>query len=230
MRFCFLTAIYQQAKSAAITKLDQQEMIYARQAARGIEEYFATWTGNLKALSQMNTVVVDDREGEAVLKLFYETNQARIMEITRVDEKGVIRDDFPDTNALGLDISYRKHIVELIREHKPVVSEVFRTIEGIDAIALHVPVLQGAEFKGSVEILVDFQSLARRYLDVVKVGQTGYAWVISQDGIVLYTPVPGFTGKSIWETEQGQPFGRCPGARYAPGWRGYRGIHLSKYR
>ena len=57
-------------------------MIYARQAARGIEEYFATWTGNLNALSRMNTVVADDPEGKAVLKLFYETNQARIMEIT----------------------------------------------------------------------------------------------------------------------------------------------------
>ncbi len=197
--------IYEEAKSAAINKLDQQEMIYARQAARGIEEYFATWTGNLKALSEMNTVVVDGPEGKAVLKLFYETNQARIMEITRVDEKGVIRDDFPDSNAVGLDISYRKHIVALIQEHKPVISEVFRTIEGIDAVALHVPVLQGAEFKGSVEILVDFQSLAKRYLDVVKVGQTGYAWVISQTGIVLYTPVPGFAGKSIWEANKDSP-------------------------
>jgi C4-dicarboxylate-specific signal transduction histidine kinase len=191
--------IYEQAKSTAIAELDRQEMIYARQAARGIEEYFATWTGNLKALSQMNTVVVDGPEGKAVLQLFYETNQARIMEITRVDEKGVIRDDFPDSNAVGLDISYRKHIVTLIREHQPVISEVFRTIEGIDAVALHVPVLQGAEFKGSVEILVDFRSLAKRYLDVIKVGQTGYAWVISQEGIILYTPVPGFTGKSVWQ-------------------------------
>ena len=85
------------------------------------------------------------------------------------------------------------------------ISEVFRTIEGIDAVALHVPVLQGAEFKGSVEILVDFQSLAKRYLDVVKVGQTGYAWVISQTGIVLYTPVPGFAGKSIWEANKDSP-------------------------
>ncbi|MGB9331187.1 MAG: ATP-binding protein [Steroidobacteraceae bacterium] len=197
--------IYEQAKSAAITKLDQQEMIYARQAARGIEEYFATWTGNLTALSQMNTVVADGPEGKAVLKLFYETNRARIMEITRVDAKGVIRDDFPDSNAVGLDISHRKHIIALIREHKPVISEVFRTIDGIDAVALHVPVLQEAEFKGSVEILVDFKSLTKRYLDVIKVGQTGYAWVISQDGIVLYTPVPGFTGKSIWETNKDNP-------------------------
>jgi C4-dicarboxylate-specific signal transduction histidine kinase len=197
--------IYQEAKSAAITKLDQQEMIYARQAARGIEEYFATWTGNLNALSKMNTVVADDHEGKAVLKLFYETNQARIMEITRVDEKGVIRDDFPDSKAVGLDISHQKHIVALMRDHKPVISEVFRTIEGIDSVALHVPVLQGTEFKGSVEILVDFKSLAKRYLEVIRVGETGYAWVISREGTILYTPVPGLTGKSILETNKDNP-------------------------
>ncbi|MGO9949360.1 MAG: hypothetical protein ACLPWG_21230, partial [Steroidobacteraceae bacterium] len=57
--------IYQQARTTAITKLYQQELIDARQAARGIEDYFATWTGNLNALSQMNTVVADDREGKA---------------------------------------------------------------------------------------------------------------------------------------------------------------------
>ncbi len=197
--------IYQEAKSAAITKLNQQEMIYARQAARGIEEFFATWTGNLNALSQMNTVVADSSEGKAVLKLFYETNQTRIMEITRVDEKGVIRDDFPDSNAVGLDISHQKHIVALLRDHKPVISEVFRTIEGIDSIALHVPVLQGPEFKGSVEILIDFKSLAKRYLDVIKVGETGYAWMISHDGIILYTPVPGFIGKSILAADKDNP-------------------------
>jgi signal transduction histidine kinase len=197
--------IYQQAKTTAIAKLYQQEMIDARQAARGIEDYFATWTGNLNALSQMNTVVADDREGKAILKLFYETNHTRIMEISRVDEKGVILDDFPDAHAVGLDISYRKHIVELMREHRPVISEVFRTIEGIDAVALHVPVLRGTEFKGSVEILVDFKNLAKRYLEVIKIGETGYAWMISKDATILYTPVPDFIGKSILTVDKDNP-------------------------
>ena len=93
----------------------------------------------------------------------------------------------------------------LMRDHKPVISEVFRTIEGIDSVALHVPVLQGTEFKGSVEILVDFQSLAKRYLDVIKIGETGYAWMISQAGTILYTPVPGFTGKSVLEANKDNP-------------------------
>ena len=197
--------IYQEAKSAEIAKLNQQQMIYAQQAARGIEEFFATWTRNLNVLAGMNSIVADDREGKAILKLFYDTNQARITEMFRVDEKGLIRDDIPDTNVVGLDISHRKHFVALLRDHTPVISEVFKSQEGIDSVALHVPVLEGTEFKGSVGILVDLKSLAMRYLDAIKVGQTGYAWVISQAGTVLYTPVPGVTGRSIWEVNKDNP-------------------------
>jgi len=197
--------IYRQAEDAAVAKLDEMEMIYARQAARGIEEYFQTWTSNLSALSQINAVVEDGADGRADLKSFYETNQARIREIARVDEKGVIRDDFPDSNAVGLDISHQNHMITLMREHKPVISEVFRTIEGVDAIALHVPVFRGAEFKGSVEILVDFKSLAKRYLDAIRLGETGYAWVISRDGTTLYSPVPDFIGKSVSEVDKDNP-------------------------
>jgi signal transduction histidine kinase len=197
--------IYREAERAAITKLNQEQMIYAQQAARGIEEFFATWTRNLNVLSGMNPIVADDPEGQAILKLFYETNQVRITEILRVDENGVIRDDIPDRNAVGLDISHRKHFLALRQDHKPVISEEFRSLEGVDSVALHVPVLQGAEFKGSVGILIDFKSLAKRYLDAIKVGQTGYAWVISRAGTVLYTPVPGVTGQSIWEVNKDNP-------------------------
>jgi signal transduction histidine kinase len=197
--------IYRQAENAAIAKLDEMEMIYARQAARGIEEYFQTWTGNLNALSQMSAVAEDDAEGRTALKLIYETNKARILEISRVDEKGVIRYDFPDSSAVGLDISHQKHVIALMRDHKPVVSEVFRTIEGVEAVALHVPVFKGTEFKGSVEILVDFRSLAKRYLDAIQVGETGYAWVISREGTFLYTPVPDFIGKSALEVDKDNP-------------------------
>jgi two-component system, cell cycle sensor histidine kinase and response regulator CckA len=47
--------------------------------------------------------------------------------------------------------------------------------------------------------VIDFQSLARRYLEVIRIGKTGYAWVVSRDGTELYCPVPGHTGRSVFE-------------------------------
>jgi PAS domain S-box-containing protein len=191
-------SFYQEARNTAIAKLNEEQTIHARQAARGIEDFFATWTRNLGSLSKMDEIVENDAVGQRYMKLFYEANQEQIMSITRVDERGVIIYNFPSSSPVGTDISNQKHIRELLRDHKPVVSDVFKSVEGADAVALHVPVFRGSEFKGSIGILINFESLANHYFDVIKIGKTGYAWVISRDGTILYTPIPEFTGKSAF--------------------------------
>ena len=196
---------YEEAKNTAITKLNEEQMIHAKQAARGIEDFFATWTRSLDSLSKMDEIVATDAVGKRYMRLFCEANQEEIKSITRLDERGVIVYNFPISNSVGTDISDQKHIREMLREHKPVVSDVFKAVEGFDAVALHVPVFKGSEFKGTIGILINFQSLAKRYLDVIKIGETGHAWVVSRDGTRLYTPVPGFTGKSVSETIKGFP-------------------------
>ena len=81
----------------------------------------------------------------------------------------------------------------------------FRAVQGFDAIVLHVPIFKGPAFKGTIAVLIDFESLAKRYLDVIKVGQTGYAWVVSREGIQLYSPTNDFVGKSVYENFKGHP-------------------------
>ncbi|MGA2786367.1 MAG: PAS domain S-box protein [Verrucomicrobiota bacterium] len=180
-------------------------MIHARQAAHGIEDFFATWTRNLSSLSKMDEIIDDDAVGRRYMQLFYEANQEQIMSITRVDERGVIIYNFPQSSSVGVDVSNQEHVREMLRDHKPVVSDVFKSVEGINAVAVHVPVFRGTEFKGSIGILINFQSLAKRYLDVIKVGQTGYAWVVSRDGTILYTPITGLAGKSVFEVIKDSP-------------------------
>jgi PAS domain S-box-containing protein len=196
---------YTEAKNTAITKLNEEQRIHAEQAARGIEDFFATWTRNLSALAKMDEVMDNAAAGQRYLKLFYEANQEQVMAITRLDERGVIIHNFPASSSVGTDISEQKHVRELLRDHQPVISDVFQSVEGVDAVALHVPVFKGSEFKGSVGILINFKTIANRYLDVIKIGETGYAWVISRDGTILYTPIPEFTGKSVFETIKDSP-------------------------
>jgi PAS domain S-box-containing protein len=190
---------YGEAKNIAIAKLNEEQVVHAKQAACGIEEFFALWTRSLDSLSKMDEIIDTDAVGRRCMKLFFEANQEQIRSITRLDERGVIVHNFPSIGSVGLDISDQKHVRELLRDHKPVISDVFKAVEGFDAIALHVPVFKGGVFKGSIGILIDFEGLAKRYLDVIKIGETGYAWVLSRDGTQLYSPIPGFTGRSIFE-------------------------------
>jgi PAS domain S-box-containing protein len=195
----FFDSFYEEAKNTAITKLNEEQSIHAKQAARGIEDFFATWMRSLNSLSKMDAIIDNDAVGKRALKNFYDANQEQIRSITRLDERGVILYNFPSIRAVGADISGQNHVRELLRDHKPVISDVFKAVEGFDSIALHVPIFKGPVFKGSIGILIDFESLAKRYLDVIKIGKTGYAWVVSREGTILYTPVPGLTGKSVFE-------------------------------
>jgi formate hydrogenlyase transcriptional activator len=198
-------SFYKEAKNTAITKLNEEQMIHAKQAARGIEDFFATWTRSLNFLSKMDAVIDNDSVGQRYMKLFYEANQESIESITRLDERGVIIYNFPSNGSIGTDISGQKHVIELLRDHKAVISDVFKAVEGFDSIALHVPIFSRSVFRGSVGILINFKSLAKRYLDVIQIGETGYAWVVSRDGTQLYSPIQGFTGKSVLENIKGFP-------------------------
>lgn len=201
----FFVASYRDAKAAALAALRDEQRLHARQAALGIEDFFATWTSTLNALSRTEEAIHVDADGRHDLQLFFEAHREQIRSISRVDERGVIVLSFPFGQAEGSDISSQKHIRQILLDHRPVASDVFRTVQGFDGIALHVPVFEGTAFKGTIGVVFDFASLARRYFDVIRVGRTGSAWVLSRDGTLLYGPVAGLSGKPSAESLAGSP-------------------------
>ncbi|MCE5313254.1 MAG: PAS domain S-box protein [Nitrospiraceae bacterium] len=201
----FFNAFYIEAKKTAISKLYDEQSIHAKQAAHGIEEYFSTWASILASFAKMDEIIRPDEFGKNHMKFLFEAHQDQIRSITRVNEKGIIICTYPVVSSVGTDISGQKHIREILRNHKPVISDVFRTAQGFDAVALHVPVFSGKEFKGTLAAVVNFENLAKRYLDVIKIGVTGYAWVVSRDGTQLYSPVPGFTGIPASQSYRSSP-------------------------
>ena len=189
--------IFEDAKKAAVGRLNERQFIHARQAASGISEYVGNWTAILTSLGRIGDVLSVNEDGMAAMDLFYEAHRKQIRSITRVSDKGVILYTVPHRPSIGKDISGQEHVREVLSTRKPVVSEVFRTVQGDEGVALHVPVFRGSVFKGTIAVVIDFEGLARRYLEVIRVGETGYAWVISREGTILFSPVPGFTGKPI---------------------------------
>lgn len=198
-------AFYDETRRTAVEKLNEQQMIHAKQAARGIEDFFRTWTGILTSLARMDEIIDNDADGKRYMGLILESHHAQIRSLTRVDKSGTILYTVPHSLSTGSDISNQKHVQEILKEHKPVASDVFHTVQGFDAVALHVPVFKGVSFQGTIAAVIDFKSLAKRYLEVVKIGETGYAWVVSRDGTQLYSPVTGFTGKSVFENYKDSP-------------------------
>ena len=195
------TSFYYQARQEAINHINSEQLLHARMAARGIEDFFNGWTVILSALAESDTIIDMNKSGKEDIKfLFRVANQDRIRAITRMDAAGRIIYTFPfKRDAIGRDISSQRHVREIMRTHQPVISDVFFAVQGYDTVALHVPVFRNKAFKGTIAITVNFQTLAKRFLEDIKIGNTGYAWMISRDGTELYCPVPGHTGKSVFE-------------------------------
>jgi len=196
----FFTSFYKEAKQESIKHLNTDQLLYARQAAQGIEGFFAAWTTVLTTLSETSHIKNMDKAGKESIEKVYKNNSELIRAISRVDASGRIIYTVPyDRNAIGKDISSQKHIREIMRTHKPVISNVFFAVQGYSIVALHVPVFKNKSYQGTIGIGINFQSLAKRYLEAIKIGQTGYAWVISRDGTELYCPVPGHMGNSVFK-------------------------------
>ncbi len=92
-----------------------------------------------------------------------------------------------------------EHLRECNDHPQAVISDVFFAVQVYDTVALHVPILHNNTYRGSIGITINFQTLAKRYLEDIKIGSSGYAWMISRDGTELYCPVPGHTGHSVFE-------------------------------
>ena len=193
-------AAYVEVKGRAIEQLNLQQRIHARQAARGIETLFTYYTSLLNDLSRNNQIISLDDRGRHVMDLFqkaYPRHQCHLADGCQRPPPlhGSLQ---PQSDRLG---PYRAGTCPGDPEDpSPVVSDVFTSVQGIETVAYHVPVFEGAAFRGTVAVLIPFEMIARRFLEEIRVGETGHAWMISQNGVELYCPAPGHVGRKTSET------------------------------
>ncbi len=197
--------IFGDAKKAAIARMYERQGVHARQAASGISDHFRYWTNAVSFLSRIEAVIADTCDGRATLDLLKERFEGEVHSLTRVNEKGVITYTTPYRNSIGSDISGQEHIREILASRKTVVSKVFRTVQGTESVAIHVPVFRGDEFKGTLGVALDFTTVVRRFVEEIRFGESGYAFVVSLEGTILFSPVKGHTGRKISDLFRDNP-------------------------
>jgi two-component system, cell cycle sensor histidine kinase and response regulator CckA len=193
-------SFYDDARVTAMRELNDRQLLHAKQASQGITEFFEYYTGMMTYLAELESIRSFDETGQMAMETFYRLYAKTIRAVSRLDARGRIIYSYPPTPpAIGADVSHFIHIQEVLRTHQTVISDVFSAVQGFDCIALHVPVFQNGAFDGTIAALINFEEIAKRYLQQIKIGETGYAWMISRDGTELYCPVPGHTGHTVFE-------------------------------
>lgn len=189
MCIALLHSAYNDVKEETINQLNIEQLTHAKQAANGIQMFFGEYDLLLTYLVSQNSVINFDDNGKKLIDILYNSHAPEIQAITRIDEKGKIIYTIPNNSKfMGADISHQEHVQRLLKTHQRIVSDIFETVQGYRSIAYYVPVFKDGLLKGGLAILIPFESLAKNYLRNIKVRKSGFAWTISQKGIVIYSP------------------------------------------
>jgi PAS domain S-box-containing protein len=200
-----LYSAYADIEAKTIAQVNNEQLVHAGQAAAGFESFFTTYNNSLSFLAGNDHIITLDPDGRELMRDFFKSHDDEISSITRVDEHGIITYTYPVEASTGADISSQSHVRQLMSTHAVVISDVFTSVQGFRAIAFHMPVFENGTFKGSIAILIPFDSLAKENLGSIRILDSGYAWTISHEGIVLYSPYPGQVGKSVFNVFNNSP-------------------------
>lgn len=201
--FCayLFSYFYQSEKNRKINEIANNQKIHAKQAAKSFNELFDKWNSMLFYLSNDPTVISLNSDGKNQLESLLRVLKNEIAGITRTDENGSIIFTTPNNaKSIGADISKQKHMVNILANHKPVISDVFLAVQGFQAIVIHYPILSNGKYKGSIAFLLNFERIASEILDDLSDGTLTRTWLISAEGTELYCFNKDHIGKSAFET------------------------------
>ncbi len=176
-------------ETQAINRLHKVQLVHAQQANNNIKYFFSKNQRLLEHLAQQNSIKEMHKSGELLLEYIYRGNSNEVNAVTRIDTTGKIIFTYPlNKKLIGSNISYQTHIKKFLSTKKPVLSNVFRAVQGFDAIAFYVPVYKKNKFLGGLAILVRFDVLTKMSLKEISINQTGFAWLMNQESTILYHP------------------------------------------
>lgn len=192
---------YNELKQKSIDSLNEKQYLLAKQVARSITDFFSYYSNSITHLSRHPEIINFNRNGITLLNEYLNYHKNDITAITRVSSGGRIIYTAPyRKKSIGANISEQEHNRLLIEKKKPIVSEVFKTVQGYNAIAFAIPIVRRNTFKGALSILISIDKIGQRYCSDIRIGKGGYAWILSKKGREIYCPVPGHIGKTIYET------------------------------
>lgn len=107
----------------------------------------------------------------------------------------------------GSDLSQQPQIVRITSQQRPVMSLIFRTIEGVDAADLEYPVLDAdRRYLGSVSLLILPEKILAEPLGSIGKGLPVRLWAMEPTGRILYDRDASQVGRNLFTTDFYRPY------------------------
>nr|MBC8478120.1 PAS domain S-box protein [bacterium] len=183
--------VYQGEQQRTIADHQSRQLLLAQQASRSIQSFFEHSLHDLTYLAGVPQIIDFSDAGKQIMLDWFAANRTGVQAITRVDSLGHILSTVPfNPSSIGADIHNQLHVQRILATHQPVISDVFRAVQGYDAVAVHVPVFADLEFRGSLALLIPFEHLVASCLENIRSSAGSEMLVISRAGVELYSQLP----------------------------------------
>lgn len=198
-----IVSIFHRIEESAVREMNERQMIYARMAAKGIESFLADHITTLTALAGNPHIIDINQDGKELFPAGKDMIGQYIQGITRVSAGGEIIYTYPVVaGAISANISGQAHVREILLSHKVVVSDIFKTVQGFESVAIHVPVYRTKAFDGTIALLISFDELAKGYLDDLYIPGKRYALLINPIGKVIHCTTPEHQGHHLSDIQK----------------------------
>ena len=130
-------------------------------------------------------------------RLIFENLKGTVNSLYRVDKSGIVQCRIPwKENKAGADYSNKPGISKVIKDHKPCISQIFKSNSGMESISVCQPVSDGGQFIGILRAVIHLSTIRNR-LSESNQGNGGYTWIVDNKGIIISHPDISFIGQNL---------------------------------
>lgn len=172
----------------------------------------AAFAGMEKDLSEaaraFSLAGLSSQETKDVLSKLY-AGKDYLIDVAAIDLEGIMVTIEPESFSKheGEDISAQPQFKRLLETKKPVLSDVFMSTEGVNAIDFEYPVFsEKGELIGAVSMLIKYEELFSPIIMPVVSSGPFDVWIIQKDGLTLYDPDKEEIGKNVFNDPLYKPF------------------------
>ena len=122
--------------------------------------------------------------------------------IYRINAKGIVQNRTPWKDRPPADYSKKPGVSAVLKDHKPIITDTFRTSSGKDCISVCCPVFDSNRFVGVLRAVVYLDTF-RKCLEDCRISENGYAFMIDSQGKVASHPSDKVIGVDPVEYLQG---------------------------
>lgn len=194
-------------------QFNQQQLMLARKISDNVESYFDLLENSLLGYSELfaNEALKEPQLAKTLARRFSRSRRLGILEVRRYDAAGrgvqvlSVQPAPAPAGQLTLPAAYLRWARDPAHRGRLFLSKTFNypdpPWQGRRAMRFLTPLYRGQEqvFAGVVELLLDPFFICEKVTAGVRSGQTGYAWIIDQDQILLAHYEKEFVGQNALE-------------------------------